>query len=226
MWAVLTSALRARSPAPRMAISASPPPTIAEYPSPALSPWDVVASQISALQAEDSAPTLRIPVATTLAPARTPRAHGVPCRGRCAHLPLRIARVQAHDGKDEAHVGASGAPVPAPSRPRRAPVAPPSRPRRAPVAGVTQLLTWQSAVRTRRHGEPALSCVAGSAVRVSPSLPSPTGAHLLRAALLRAAHVPRHAHLRAGGRVRTLLRACLGSARGGGGRVAAEALHV
>ena len=205
---VLTSALRARSPAPRMAISASPPPTIAEYPSPALSPWDVVASQISALQAEDSAPTLRIPVATTLAPARTPRA-GVPCRGRCAHLPLRIARVQAHDGKDEAHVGT-----------------PPSRPRRAPVAGVTQLLTWQSAVRTWRHGEPALSCVAGSAVRVSPSLPSPTGAHLLRATLLRAAHVPRHAHLRAGGRVRTLLRACLGSARRGGGPMAAEALHV
>ena len=144
LWAVLTSALRARSPAPRMAISASPPPTIAEYPSPALSPWDVVASQISALQAEDSAPTLRIPVATTLAPARTPRAHGVPCRGRCAHLPLRIARVQAHDGKDEAHVGASGAPVPAPSRPRRAPVAPPSRPRRAPVAP-------PSRPRGRRH---------------------------------------------------------------------------
>jgi len=42
-----------------MAISASPPPTIAEYPSPALSPWDVVASQISALQAEDNARTFR-----------------------------------------------------------------------------------------------------------------------------------------------------------------------
>jgi len=45
--------LQARSRLPRMVISASP--TIAEYPSPALSPWDVVASQISALQAEDSA---------------------------------------------------------------------------------------------------------------------------------------------------------------------------
>merc|ERR1719263_1071706 len=49
--------LQARSAAPRMVISASP--TIAEYPSPALSPWDVVASQISALQAEDNVRTFR-----------------------------------------------------------------------------------------------------------------------------------------------------------------------
>ena len=110
--------LQARSAAPRMVISASP--TIAEYPSPALSPWDVVASQISALQAEDSAPQPK-PTALWRRPARLELTR-VSCRGRCAHLPLRIARGQAHDGKDEAHGGAF------PSQPFRLPVASPSRP--------------------------------------------------------------------------------------------------
>merc|ERR1740130_1348402 len=59
MFVLFAGARPFRSAAPRMAISASPPPTIAEYPSPKLSPWDVVASQISALQAEDNARTFR-----------------------------------------------------------------------------------------------------------------------------------------------------------------------
>ena len=117
--------LQARSAAPRMVISASP--TIAEYPSPALSPWDVVASQISALQAEDSAPHPK-PTALWRRPARLELTR-VPCRGRRAHLSLRIARGQAHDGKDEAHGGAF------PSQPFRLPVASPSR----PLVGATRL---------------------------------------------------------------------------------------
>ena len=117
--------LPARSAAPRMVISASP--TIAEYPSPALSPWDVVASQISALQAEDSAPHPK-PTALWRRTARLELTR-VPCRGRRAHLPLRIARGQAHDGKDEAHGGAF------PSQPFRLPVASPSR----PLVGATRL---------------------------------------------------------------------------------------
>jgi hypothetical protein len=107
----------ARSPAPRMAISASPPPTIAEYPSPALSPWDVVASQISALQAEDSAPAPRIPVATSPAPSRTPRGKWA-CRAAADVRTFRFAspECQRTPGKMK-RMSVCRGPVLAPSRP-------------------------------------------------------------------------------------------------------------
>lgn len=107
----------ARSPAPRMAISASPPPTIAEYPSPALSPWDVVASQISALQAEDSAPAPRIPVATSPAPSRTPRGKWA-CRAAADVRTFRFASPECKrtTGKMK-RMSVCRGPVLAPSRP-------------------------------------------------------------------------------------------------------------
>eukprot|EP00964_Phaeocystis_antarctica_P042765 scaffold24518_cov51-Phaeocystis_antarctica.AAC.4 len=78
-----------------------------------------------------------------------------------------------------------------------------------------------------KEGQPSCAHTQRRARHATLSLlPSPAGTHLLCAALLLAAHVPRHAHLRAGGGVRTLLRASMGGARGGGGPMAAEALHV
>lgn len=208
----------ARSPALRMAISASPPPTIAEYPSPALSPWDVVASQISALQAEDSEPTPTESAnlaATSPAHTHTHASSSSACRAVAADVrTFRFASPECKrtTGKmKRMSVRCAPCTSPPPSSPPSPPPPPPPSP--PPCT---------------RHGEPALLCSQAASrphATLSP-LPSPAGAHLLCAALLLAAHVPRHAHLRAGGGVRTLLRASMGGARGGGGPMAAEALHV
>ena len=50
---LFTLLANSRAPAPRMMCEGK----VAQYPAPELSPTDVVASQISALQAADSAPT-------------------------------------------------------------------------------------------------------------------------------------------------------------------------
>ena len=138
----------ARSPALRMAISASPPPTIAEYPSPALSPWDVVASQISALQAEDSEPTPTESAnlaATSPAHTHTHASSSSACRAVAADVrTFRFASPECKrtTGKmKRMSVRCAPCTSPPPSSPPSPPPPPPPSP--PPCT---------------RHGEPALLC--------------------------------------------------------------------
>ena len=215
--------LQARSRLPRMVISASP--TIAEYPSPALSPWDVVASQISALQAEDSA---QHPDPVQLSGAGP---HASISRGCRAAADARTFRFASPEGKRMTGKmkRMSVRRRPGLSRRRRMPVACPSRPigrRHAPVNSQDAPVSAQCELGDTQCPASLVPQRFGPHPRHFgrhlPSVVSLAGSHLLGPALFRAADLPRHADLRTAGPVRALLRPRMGGSRGKRGPVSAE----